>query len=110
MDYTTLALGIFLGIVVGVLGYKYILPWFDINLEVYNYKKSVDATDYQLTSQAYLAEFKRDYPETEENYQQKEPCIGFHHPQSEVEELDYEEYECDGNCKCKSKNSIGFKC
>jgi len=52
MDYTTLALGIFLGIVVGVLGYKYILPWFDINLEVYNYKKSVDATDYQLTTRA----------------------------------------------------------
>lgn len=95
-------LGIFIGMVVGVLGYKYVLPWLDMILELNNFKKSVDATSYQLQAQELVALFQREYPETKE-VEQKESCIGFHYEQPEEQCCD------DEDCEDECKRSIGFK-
>jgi hypothetical protein len=88
---------LFIGILLGIVLEKFLVPIFETLLELFTYKVSESATISQLNSQAYVADFKREYPETVET-SELQPCIGFDTSVTDSCEND--------DCDCKVK--IGF--
>lgn len=92
---------LFLGILIGILYEKFIVPLIELWTEVYTYKKSIKATEYQLKSTELANEFNKKYPEAKDDSQELQPCIGYHFEAESEEYLDE-----DDNCEDKK---IGFK-
>jgi len=94
---------LFLGIIIGVVSDKYLFPILDLFLDVFQYKQSEKAADYQLSMQAKTFDFARDYPESQQNNQELQPAIGFVHEYPEEDFYDEEDEEEN------YKGKIGFK-
>jgi len=70
---------IFIGIFIGILIERYLFVIFDLYLQVFQYKQSVNATMYQLQSQEAVILFNREYPESNDNKTKElSPAIGFY--------------------------------
>lgn len=83
-----LALGLCIGIILGILIDKYIFVFWDIKMEKFTHKETVECTAYQLEAQELVQLYQREYGEVEE----KSPAIGFQvYPQEEEYYDDVEE-------------------
>lgn len=82
---------LFIGILCGIVIEKYIFPYFDIKVEVFTHKASVEATAHQLEAQEMAVLFNRQYPETKEPIEEKTPAIGFAINNSETFDDDCED-------------------
>ena len=82
---------------------RYILPYFDISLELHNNRQSVIATDYQMQSKSIVFDFARDYPESQQQYNGESiNAIGYEIPEKQDEFYEDEEESVD-------KTKIGFR-
>jgi hypothetical protein len=86
-----LLIGLFAGILIGIFTEHFIFPYFDIKFELFVDKYSIKKTQYQLDAQELAFNFAREYPESQNNNQELQPCIGFQYPAPLEEEEYYEE-------------------
>jgi len=91
-------LGIFAGIIIGIILDRYIFPILDIKFDVFQIKQNDIAIRYHLNSQKKNILFNKKYPEIQQINPQQElsPAIGF----AIHDDNDYEVYE--------DKKKIGF--
>lgn len=97
-------LGIFIGILLGIIIEKYVFSYFDILYEKFTYKQTITCTKYKVESQTLAKEFELKYGELQE----LPPAIGFKIQSSNVEC----DEDCDDDgCECEDikKNKIGFR-
>ena len=86
---------IFIGIFIGILIERYLFAIFDLYFQVFQYKKSVKATMYQLQSQEAVILFNREYPESNDNKTKElSPAIGFSCASPNEDILYYDDEEC----------------
>ena len=87
----------YIGIFIGLMLERYILPIFDTYFEIFNYRKAEQITLHNLNIKAMNLDFTRKYPEASGEPYQQTQAIGFDHPQ--VQNEDY---------NCEDMNRIGF--
>lgn len=84
-----LLIGLFLGIIIGVLTHQYIFPYLDILFEIFVSKSSEIITEHNLNIQMLSCDLLREYPElnNDGNFS-NEPTgvIGFQYNSSDDEE------------------------
>jgi len=86
---------IFIGIFIGILIERYLFAIFDLYLQVFQHKQSVNATMYQLQSQETVILFNREYPESNDNKTKElSPAIGFSCASPNEDILYYDDEEC----------------
>lgn len=86
-------IGIFEGIIIGILVEKYVFPYFEILFEVYTTKKSKIIANYNVDIQELNCLLLREYPELSKNNisGNQTNAIGFK-CQGDIEEEYYEDY------------------
>lgn len=81
--------------ILGTFTNRYLIPIFDLLLDVFSYKQSEKVTMYQLNTQELVAEFHRRYPEMNDNqYQELTPTIGFTYRNQNEDDIYFEDEEC----------------
>lgn len=87
-------IGIFEGIIIGILVEKYVFPYFEILFEVYTAKKSKIIANYNADIQAVSYDLMREYPEisNKNTNQEQVNVVGFD-CQTDSDETDDEYYE-----------------
>lgn len=86
-------IGIFEGIIIGILVEKYIFPYFEILFEVYTAKKSKIIAKYNADIQKISYDLMREYPEMiKDGNQEPINVVGFE-CQVDDDETDDEYYE-----------------
>ena len=100
-----------IGIILGIIFEHYLLPICDLMLEVYNYKKSNEVTEYSILLEKQKLDYLREYPEARQ-VEDLQPLIGFHSEdcenyKNEDEEEDYDN-EIEDRFNYKIKNKIGY--
>lgn len=96
---------IFFGIFIGILIERYIFVIFDLLIEIFQYKQSNKATNYQLQAKEAVIIFERKYPELNKNSQELTPAIGFNYVDSnDLYENDEEDEDC-----CNNKRKIKYR-
>ena len=100
----SLLLGFFAGIVFWNSFLTYIDPIIQLKQEVYKYKKTDEATYYNLSSQRQTYDFYKEYPEAKDQPEENTNAIGFeYYPQSEFDD------EYDGDDEFEDKEiKMGF--
>lgn len=96
MILNCLLLGIFIGLLIGLLCEKYIFPALDMLLEVFTAKQSEKIVFHNANIQATNCELLRDYPELgDQNIKEQINAIGFEYnaPEDEYCEEDYKDEE-----------------
>ena len=88
---TYLSIGLFVGVFLGIIFVKYIIPILDIKLEEYTHKKSIVITEHQITAQSMLDEYSENKCEDEGGLTQ---AIGF-----QVDDFEDEYYDEDEDCE-----------
>jgi hypothetical protein len=84
--------GISIGIIIGVTFIKFIEPIITIKLDVYQYKQTNIANEYNLEAQRNTMQFYRDFPEAKnEQNQELSPCIGYKMSSTLESEEDFED-------------------
>ena len=88
---TYLLFGVSIGIVIAIIFIYLIIPIIQVNQEVYQYKKTDVATQYNLNSQKQAMDFYRKYPEAKENNEELSPAIGYRIDTDGCDEDDFED-------------------
>lgn len=87
-------IGIFEGIIIGILVEKYVFPYFEILFEVFTAKRSEEIAAYNANIQSISCDLLREYPELSKNNiggQNQTNAIGFE-CQGDIEEEYYEDW------------------
>lgn len=89
-----LLIGIFSGLLLGIIIEKYVFPILDILFEIFTAKTSKEITEHNLNIQEMSCELLRAYPELKDgNVAEQINAIGFHYVDEDAEEEYYEEDE-----------------
>jgi hypothetical protein len=78
-----LILGIAIGITIGSIFERIYVPMIDICQKVFTYKKTDEATCYNLNSQKQTMLFYKEFPEAKQEEITQTNAIGFHIPSEE---------------------------
>lgn len=89
-----LLIGIFSGLLLGIIIEKYVFPILDILFEIFTAKTSKEITEHNLNIQEMSCELLRAYPELKDgNVVDQVNAIGFQYVDDDIEEEYYEEDE-----------------